>query len=284
MTWKLSESQKESIVKEYATVQNCAILGKKYGVNSTCIWSLLKRRGIQTNKDHSQLSRKYALDESYFDKIDTEQKAYFLGLLYADGYHNEKRYSFKISLQEEDVCVIECLKRELNTDRPLSLEDKGKGRKKQIALYISSKKLSQSLSTLGFKQSKSFNLKWPEESLVPKKLLQHFIRGYFDGDGCIYFNKTKNSRQYFVDIISSLEFTQSLHNCLQQLGINSTVKIRQNSPRTSSINIVHRSYIKLFMDWLYKDASIFMSRKKTVYQGFLEYPWLKPYEILKEIP
>jgi hypothetical protein len=88
---KLTDEQKIEICNKYKTGEYTLIkLANEYNVKYPTVSSILKVRKISLRKDISALHQKYTINQNYFDKIDTEEKAYFLGFLYADGYNNEK--------------------------------------------------------------------------------------------------------------------------------------------------------------------------------------------------
>jgi len=66
---------------------------------------LLEKHRIQ--KSVSQAQRKYSLNENYFDEIDTSNKAYILGFLYADGYNNRINNTVVLSLFKQDREILE---------------------------------------------------------------------------------------------------------------------------------------------------------------------------------
>lgn len=71
-------------------------LSEKYCITTVAIIGLLKRRGY-IMKPQTELQRKYPINETFFDTIDTQEKAYILGLLYADGYNNTGRNSVNLA-------------------------------------------------------------------------------------------------------------------------------------------------------------------------------------------
>lgn len=129
-------------------------------------------------------------NENYFDIIDTSQKAYFLGLMYADGYisHSTRKngsvyYIMSISLQVQDKSVLEKLRNEMNRPNELILVKTNGKRNPQYRFTVSGEKIHHDLEKHGCIERKSLNLQFP--TTVPEELMSHFIRGYFDGDGCI---------------------------------------------------------------------------------------------------
>lgn len=134
------------------------------------------------------MKRTHNYDENYFDEINTPEKAYFLGLLYADGCNVEHPSTgeLSISLQIEDRIVIDKLKEEMKSDYPLNIQKRiDENHKDKIRFYVYGKHIAEALDKQGCVKRKSLILTWPTIQQVPEELLSHFMRGYFDGDGCI---------------------------------------------------------------------------------------------------
>ena len=82
---RLTHKEKSELFAKYETGKYTAVdLAKQYPVSSTAISALLRRHGYKS-QSQSELQRKYKIDETFFDVVNTEEKAYFLGFLYADG-------------------------------------------------------------------------------------------------------------------------------------------------------------------------------------------------------
>ena len=135
--------------------------------------------------------RKIDVDDTLFESIDNPFKAYWLGFLYADGnitYNLLKtKYSVELCLSEKDLDHLEKYKNFLNTSKKISY----RSNTKSYRLNIQSKKMCENLINLGCTPKKSLTLKFPE--FLSEDLVNHFIRGYFDGDGSISISN-KNGR------------------------------------------------------------------------------------------
>lgn len=270
---KLSDKQKIEAVEKYSLGNyTCKQLALEYGVNPSSISKMLNRRGVELNHDFASYGRKYTFDETYFDRIDTEGKAYFLGLLYADGYNDEKRYSVSITLQEGDKDILEKFKLELKTNSPLLFLErnkKNKNWKNQFRLRLSSRKFSNQLAKLGCFQAKTLILKFPNQKQVPKHLLRHFLRGYFDGDGCIFTGKYQGNRKtYCWSILSTKSFCEAAKNTIyKNIEINCSIGLskRKTNNITTTVYIQGKK-TKTLLDWLYKDAIIYLKRKYDKYK------------------
>lgn len=229
---------------------------------------------------------KYKYDDSYFEKIDREDKAYWLGFLYADGciYPIKKNEKIKamqldIALQDKDVDVLEKLKVSLDTNVPIKEKVVNlKGKKHNcVRVRINNTKLCRDLISLGCTPNKSLSLKFPKD-LIPKELIRHFIRGYFDGDGCISFSRGKkldkrNGKSYeycsaSVSFIGTEDFTSVLVNILSQHDIFFKNNKHHNSGKAFEIRLYSNSQLLSFYNFLYSNSSIFMKRKKDKFEEF----------------
>ena len=94
---KLNDKEKLNLVEDFKLNDDLTILSLKYGIHRSSVRGLLKRRGIKL-KNFSESRRIYTINENFFD-VFNENSLYVLGILYADGYHNEKRKSISLSLK-----------------------------------------------------------------------------------------------------------------------------------------------------------------------------------------
>ncbi len=199
------------------------------------------------------------IKHDYFDKIDTEHKSYWLGFLFADGYNNEKFYQIELTLKKEDKYMLMKLKNDLETvyeiqDRLINSFSK---QYECSRLTIYSKQISKSLSRLGCHKAKTFDITFPDH--LSTNLIHHFMRGYFDGDGCISLSKdtykfSLNGTRIFLE-----EFVKILH-----LNTNITSPDYWNMDgkahrweKSGRLNI-----LKIY-EFLYKDSTIYLERKRN---------------------
>lgn len=250
----------QQIIEEYKTGISCNSLGKKYNVSNVTIINLLQRSGIARRTYHDAMT-KYPYDEYFFEIIDTEEKAYFLGLMYADGYNNQKENS--ISLTLTDYELVESFRKALQTNHPIyeygSSTRPGYIGKDCYSLKIFGKNISSNLANKGCYQGKSLTLKFPNENVLPTQLIHHFCRGYFDGDGCIHIRKQGNNK--VVHICGTEHFCMEM---AKNLPVDSFVN-RRHKAKIWFLGIYKMKDIYGFRDWLYKDAAIFLERKKELF-------------------
>lgn len=108
---------KESYIKGESSVS----IGKRYGISHKPILRELHNMGVDV--DQKKSVRKYQLDEHYFDSIDTPNKAYILGFLHSDGSNFPDKSTISLSLQEEDIDILERIRKELKSEKPLEFLD-----------------------------------------------------------------------------------------------------------------------------------------------------------------
>lgn len=212
--------------------------------------------------------RKYKINDDFFKEVNTEEKAYFLGLMYADGYNGLKNGKFKLSLQNGDIDILEKFKKALSFEGPIHLDKIIGDRKPIVSLHISNKTICRHLDTLGCFQKKSLTLKFPTEKQVPRMLIRHFIRGYFDGDGGAYLLKSSISLQ----ITSTFEFCNQLSVLTKEKRrIIDTIyiKILKNGI-TSRFEISKKIQVIDFLDWIYRDSIVHLDRKYQKYLNILK--------------
>ena len=208
--------------------------------------------------------RKYKLNENFFEKIDSEEKAYFLGLLYADGYINETLNMVDLTLHKQDKEILDKLIVYLYPQgRPLKII-----RNDYIRLVINSKKIVEDLKLHGCFQKKTFKLEFP---IILNELIKHFIRGYFDGDGCITID---NKKTLNISIVGTINFLNVIKQILcKECKLNNTVYDNRHPNRNNNIRalryggniIMNRIY-----HYLYDNSIIYLTRKKNKFLDILE--------------
>ena len=267
-----TDEQKIDIITSYLNGESSVKIGKRYGLSHKPILKILHKNGI--NVDQKKFVRKYTLNENYFDQINTPNKAYILGFLYADGHNEISKFTISMSLQEEDKEILEKIRKELCSNKPLEYidysnkHDYGYNYKYQFRLNLFSKHMCKSLENIGMKSNKSLSLVFP---VIDSKLYSHFIRGYFDGDGSISQNiHNENNRAVLLTITSTNSFCQKIKQiCSEQLNLNSYIyDAACHNGITKVFTISGRNVVKQFLDWLYKDADLYLERK---YQRYLNY-------------
>ena len=273
-----SELKKQIInaaVQEYINTpkfeKSVAGIAAKYGINKKTLKRYLSDRNIETPNMHGAK----AINEDVFDIIDSEEKAYWLGFLYADGYVGTKDNRIGLSLALKDISHLEKFKSFLEWDGEISvIQDHQFGTKDchnkagdiiySCRIVVQNQKLHNSLIRLGCVPNKSLVLTFPTEEQVPKKFIIPFIRGYFDGDGTLglYPHSKKNPRlEESLIIVGTKPFLEGVQ---KHLGLGYLIQKRNCNQLTYRLGY---STLKAFYvaQTLYEDATIYLDRKYNIY-------------------
>lgn len=175
------------------------MLAERYGIAKSSVSLLLKRRGLV-----SGVHRTYTSDETYFDHISNESRAYWLGFIAADG--NVYRNTLSIQLHQADFAHLEAFRTAIHSSSPI--EQNGK----YCRLRIHNQQLTAALRRNGIVPAKTRILKPPQ---IPFDLLRHYYRGFFDGDGWLSYRPSKKT-WYFGLSCASLAFMDSFVTFIQK--------------------------------------------------------------------
>jgi intein/homing endonuclease len=254
---------KNRVLNEYSEGVSQQKLSSRYNISRASIRLWLKK-----SKTYIRPNRTYELDEALFDTIDSEEKAYILGLLYADGCLQGT--DVEIALQEKDRELLEKVsifvynkivlgfrsgKEFVSTNGKLYLGQS------QVRFRICSRKVTNCLRKHGLCENKSFKIRMPS---LHKDLVRHFIRGYFDGDGCLHINKSGLKSKHSIELLSNEDFCEDMKLILNTLGIESNIENNKNTG-IKGLRICKSISRKKFLDWIYKDATMFLERKHKLY-------------------
>lgn len=220
---------------------------------------------------------KYKVNEDFFKKW-TIEMAYTLGYIYADGSLEDAAYMrgkyLRVSSVEKDN--IEKIKRWMDSEHTINvLPPKTNNSKVGYLLRIGSHELYNDLVRLGLYPNKSLTIKFPS---IPKKYLNHFVRGYFDGDGCVRIDMKKGKWQPLIlnklcTIFTSgskeflLELAEKVHN---NIGTN-LLKV-YNGHSSFMLSYTTSDSVKIFK-WMYgkMKGDVYLERKAMVYKQYFQF-------------
>jgi intein-encoded DNA endonuclease-like protein len=213
------------------------------------------------------------VNQNFFKKW-TSEMAYVLGFFVADGTmikNNRGAHFIEFYITDKDILMR--MREVLNSNHKVSVRNRKKGWKLGYRLQIGSKEIFNDLTNLGFTQNKSKKLLFPN---IPVKYLSHFVRGYFDGDGCIYFKKHKakdriNPRWVFSSRFTSgsKDFLQTLHSELKKHGLKKGFIVNKKSGY--DLVFSHKDSLALYR-LMYNNISnqLFLERKYKIFQKAIE--------------
>ncbi len=278
----LSESPSSRIAKDniytieklYNEGNSISKIAKILQMNRKYLAKLFDLNNIQ-RRQRTAYGRKHTINEHYFDSIDTEEKAYMLGFIYADGNNLFKLNRISIKLAKVDDEILEKFSLIMYGKINLKYSKKKNNIGKEfeyVSFEMFNKHLSKQMASLGVVERKSHKITFP--AWLSKDLYSHFLRGLIDGDGWIYLPNTKN--KYRDSPCVGLICTRQINNFIKEyiqneLGIKAYLNkaYKQDMNIMCEIRVKNYHRCKIFLDWLYKDATIYLKRKYDLYQEFL---------------
>lgn len=152
----------------------------------------------------------WKFNRTFFQKWSPEM-AYVLGFLFADGYvFTNPRGSSYLCFASTDREIIQAIKVALRSNHTIgsrirSVPSGNRKRKKLYVLQIGSKEVVKSLERFGIVQNKSLVIRFPKN--IPRLYFGNFVRGYFDGDGCVYFKQHMVAKRKKMRWVFQVHFT-----------------------------------------------------------------------------
>ena len=211
-------------------------------------------------------------NEHVFDTINTEEKAYWLGFIFADGYisssplEGKSQYSIELQLSIKDKDHLQAFANFLGYKKELKNKNTycDIGEYKSCRLMISNKHMWNVLNDYGCTPRKSLTLQFPNETIFKSKdLIRHFIRGYWDGDGTlgIYTERplcsvlgTENMLNYIKDYF---KFPKNIKNAGSENNPCKAYKLSYATKEAMSVSFI-----------LYANSNIYLNRKYDKYKEF----------------
>lgn len=250
---ELSNKILSEVICKYNKGSTLNSLSLEYETTRYKLKSILEKHNVKIRKKGS----KYIFDEDVFENIDSENKAYWLGFIYADGCIMKKNGGSDIlmfTLKKSDFKHLYKFCDLIRLDK-----EKVKIYKDTVRLEISSNKIVEDLKKHGVTYRKTFKVKYPK---IDKNLMKHFIRGYFDGDGCLTISESnkifkligtedliKNIQNYFIESIEGITETKIIEDS------NMFNYYKNGAVQTLKI-----------MDHIYSNPRIFLNRKMKTYK------------------
>jgi len=266
---KLGSLTKEKLADLYYNgKRSLGDIAELYHVSRAAIYNKLKKRGLkQRSKSEARLEaqKQDKLPQQFFDINENffrdwlPEMAYVLGLIITDGCISK---TGTVSLCIND---IELLEKVMGSGHKITPSRRQKG---LYCFHFSREKLVKDLEQLCVVPRKSLIVKFP---VVPQAYLPDFIRGVFDGDGSVFFDKRRSKFPLRSNFVSGSDaFIEGLQRVLEDLGMPRRTIYKQKTKNGWSYMFIydHKDSIKLF-NILYKNVQngLFLERK---YRRFLE--------------
>lgn len=263
--WKnLSKEDIEDIIYRYQSLgKSLKEAGDPYRINGLQVRNLLKEYGVKQRKK-SKEGRLYKVNDDYFDN-QSSNMAYILGLWAADGNVHSKENRLDLELSNEDYEILEKIREEIRCERPIKAYQCANGYVKN-KLYFWSQKIKKVFSEYGVVPNKTYSLDFKPPYKLEKQFWIDYIRGFFDGDGCV---KKTTSLTFELNSINKI-FLEAIQKYLYE---NYNIETNITTSGTKGRNIeMYRLYCygdnaKAIFNILYTPNSLFLERK---YKRWLE--------------
>ncbi len=245
------------------------VLAEKYSVDVSSVYHARKNYNKKKYENSDFFTK-------YLENIDTSDKAYILGLLVADG--TTTKYQIVLSLNSKDREILEKIHTILKVNNPIKdykYKNNSKiGYSESSILSLYSVTLSESIKKWGLVPNKTDHTYFPN---ISEDLKKDFIRGVFDGDGCVHKDKMGN---YHFKIVGNVELLNEIQNILiKNCNLSKTTLSVCNKGKNNIVALQYggnKTCLKIY-NYLYNNSSLFMERK---YKKFKQIENGSEYEVV----
>ena len=262
----LTTEQVKEVCRRYQAGENSVQLALSLHVSPRTIRAWLERAGTPRR----YRPRRYTCDHSYFSAIDTQEKAYWLGFVAADGYVHQRLCLLKLTLASHDASHVQRFAAALQSTYPLHQRRQG-SRYSVAAVGVRSATLVAALATWGITQRKSATVPWP--AVLRSDLLRHYLRGYVDGNGGFYVYPTgKPTPSFSFSVGSNRSFLQDAQCYLMQHCDLNRTKFdgrRRGASWFALLRYKGRLQVSRIFHLLYDGATVWLPRKREHIE-----PWI----------
>lgn len=241
-------------------------IAKICNIGRTTVFYWMNKLGIP-RQDKADASKKYLINDAIFENCDTPEKAYWLGFIMADGcVHktSDKSYTLEIKLNHKDKEHLYKFREFLNSDVPIKERWETSplvGMRKSALIVIHRKKIVESVEKYGIIQRKTGK---EQIKNIPEKYYPDFIRGYFDGDGCLCGTRKKERAGidlYFtITCASKLLLTQIQNILIKNRGLSKT---KIYSSKKYCYNLIYGGNLQVprIFNYLLQNSNVKLERK-----------------------
>jgi len=232
-----SEAQESWICEAHSKGMSYRELSQLFGVATGTVYNVLKRHGVDTT--HHKLH----IDDLFFERIDTLEKAYWLGFITADGYICKGKL-FRLVLSSVDEPHLEKIKSALHYEG--IIRSRVRDRYSQSALQVYNKTF---VTYLGKALDRN------KIVVMPRDLLSHFVRGLIDGDGCTAFHVYKPTGRHYL-LVNLCAKKSFLMDFVHKIPFNYTGSFYPSSKNGDVCRIQFSGFKALsLLNWMYKDST-----------------------------
>lgn len=265
---KVNKDELNDIKEMYLSGLTSRVIYEKYKhiyKSEEAIQRIIRKMGIARPNGVTNV-----LNHDYFENIDCERKAYWLGFLTADGCvmdvgHNKKGSKIiQLALQLGDKAILHEFSNDIGTN--LQVKEYSYSYKDSAVVIVKSNKMANDLSKYGIVPRKTFEISTIPD--IDADLVRHFIRGYFDGDGSAYLtsHKDMNIKSLKTTFCGTRKFLESINQALHDSEViiepKPLIDMNKYGSNVFNLRIFNNHELANLYDYMYKDAEIYLDRKK----------------------
>jgi hypothetical protein len=260
----------EEMILRYNAGESQESVAKHFGISPSRVWQLLKKAGVKSRP--SGYKRLHNFNQSFFSSISTEPQAYWLGFIAADGHIRTSKMELQVGLSVNDTEHVKKFLAAIGSDHHikhyLSTNSNTGRQHESVRVTVPSAVMIRDLLSLGLTPQKTTELTWPH---IPDEQQPHFLRGYFDGDGCWIRIAGNRGGQCIWSVISSIKFLDGCQDYLSRtLSIGNKVPRQRRSCRDGIGDLTYgrRDVTARIYQLMYHDATVWLERKRVVADCF----------------
>ena len=267
---KLTKAQVEAICRRYEAGESSPTLGRAFQVSPGTIRGHVIRNGV-VMRSLSEAKRKYVCDDGFFTMIDTEEKAYWLGFLAADGCVTREGRMLDVMLAVGDGEHLQRLLDALRSNYPIKMSARwmrSTGRTYgMVEVRIGSARLCADLIRHGVVPRKSLILEWPD---LPWEMARHYLRGYVDGDGWFYARRriSRPSLALKFGVMGTRGFLEAAQSLLMAECDLGRTKLYRHG-KLFKLLYGGRLQVSRIFHYLYDGATVWLPRKRSRVEQYI---------------
>lgn len=270
----------ENIIDKYEEGTSVLQLSKLFPYKYDVLHRVIREHGVDIRGNDFN-SRKYTYNTNFFDVIDNEIKAYWLGFIYADGYVTKRGNTFQlgIALAKVDKNHLEKFKEAIDSDIEIHdyIQDSAYKKGTEYSrIIVSNNHLCEQLMAKGVYRKKTEKITFPSSDILPDHLVSHFVRGYYDGDGCLtgVEHPERPVRVFQVKILGTKEFLTGLNIVFNKAFLSNGLKEKEfklrkrwkdSEKNNYTLEIGGKRQVSAILEYMYNDYTVCLSRKENGY-------------------
>ena len=243
----------QEVITRYKNGESCQVIADSFKVTFHTISNILEKNNIARDNKYKNIN----LNENYFEKIDSSDKAYFLGFMLTDGNVSLNENTIRLSLSSKDEEILNIFKEKTGNENKICIREDEKHSERTFQLR--SKKWKDDLAKYGVVPQKTSISEMP---VLSTDMMPHLIRGMIDGDGWISFNSHQ------IGFCGNEKTVNQLKKYLVETLNVYDVKVIHASENLWQITWASQKDIEKIGNYIYQNKdNCFLSRK---YNNFLQ--------------